>query len=85
MAQFGQGHVFPLAHLPLGPPHPCALLFGEHVVGVNHLLGLDKHAIRFPRESDKIPLSEIEVFVKMPRDDHLAAPPDPPNGFSYRW
>ena len=81
MAQFGEGHVFALAHLPLSLLYESAFLPSENVVGINQPLWLYEHTIVFLCERHKIPLVHLEFLQHFPRDDDLATLAYPPDGF----
>src|ERR1019366_6424054 len=67
-----QSHVFSLAHFPFGFLDESALFTGEHVVGINHSLGLDEYSTGPGGECHKIAFLQLERFADTPRNHHLA-------------
>src|SRR6266704_331529 len=79
MFDLGPRPGFPLADLFESVPYFLRFGRSEHVVGINHALGLDEHAIVLLAKRHEVSLPKLHGFKHFTRDDHLAALPHPAN------
>jgi hypothetical protein len=82
MFYFRPGPCFSLTRLFEALAQSLRLSRSEHIVGVDDTPGLHQHALAVFGECHEIPLVHAKVVENLARNDHLAALPDPPDGFA---
>ncbi len=76
MAELVKSHVFAASELSFSSANQGLLPWGEYIVGVDQLFGLDEHGAASALHLHKIALLEAESLADPFRDDDLAPLPN---------